>query len=96
MGNNGLSHKTIIQMMFTYYEQHTGEPIHFLAEYSVKHDVLSTLEVDDAGNALEDDYVDYDPTQGTSSDALTEICEDMLKHMKTKYAYQLWLKAGGI
>ena len=83
-------------MIFTYYEQHTGEPIHFLAEYSLKHDTLSTLEVDRYLNAIGDDYVDYDPTQGTSSDWLTEICEDMLKHMRTKHAYQIWLKKGGI
>ena len=83
-------------MIFTYYEQHTGEPFHFLAEYSVKHDVLSTLECDEGGNALEDDYIDYDPTQGTSSDWLTELCEDMLKHMRVKYRYQIWLKEGGI
>ena len=83
-------------MIFTYYEQHTGEPIHFLAEYSVKYDVLSTLECDEGGNPLEDDYVDYDSSQGTSSDWLTEICEDMLKHMRAKYAYQIWLKEGGI
>ncbi len=83
-------------MIFTYYEQHTGEPIHFLAEYSVKYDVLSTLECDEGGNPLEDDYVDYDETQGTSSDWLTEICDDMLKHMRGKYAYQIWLKEGGI
>ena len=88
--------KQIIQMIFTYYEQHTGEPIHFLAEYSVKHDVLSTLEVDESGNALEDDYIDYDPSQGTSADWLTEICEDMLKHMRVKHRYQIWVKEGGI
>ena len=91
-----IPNKQIIQMIFTYYEQHTGEPIHFLAEYSVKQDVLSTLECDEGGNALEDDYVDYDPSQGTSSIWLTELCEDMLKHMRTKYAYQIWLKEGGI
>ena len=83
-------------MIFTYYEQHTGEPIHFLGDYSVKHDVLSILEVDESGKALEDDYVDYDPTQGASSDWLTEICDDMLKHMRGRYAYQIWLKEGGI
>ena len=83
-------------MIFTYYEQHTGEPIHLLAEYSIKHDTLSTLEVDVGGKPLEDDYVDYDPTQGTSCDELTEVCEDILKYFRKKYAYQIWLKEGGI